>query len=92
MKHPIVFASVLCFGLALAGCDNNSKNIFRPPAAPLPPAPAPPPPAAAFEDNFGAGFGEAFRRGEFDEPREIVPGDIIPVSFTDDPLEIPPGG
>lgn len=88
MNRSVLFASVLCLGLAVAGCDNSYKST---PVTP-PPAPPPPPPAAAFEEAFGAGFAEAFQRGALDEPREIVAGDIIPVSFTDDPLEIPPGG
>jgi hypothetical protein len=90
MKRPLMIAAALCMGLAAAACDYSGGEFTK---TPLPqPPPPPPPPAPAFAENFGAGFAEAFQRGEFDEPRQIEPGDIIPVSFTDDPLEIPPDG
>lgn len=90
MKRSSMLLAVLVTGLTVTACDSSSGKVSAPP--PPPPAPAPPPPAPAFAENFGAGFAEAFERGEFDEPREVQAGDIIPVSFTDDPLEIPPEG
>jgi len=38
------------------------------------------------EDQFGKGFGEAYRADPKSEPVKIKPGDMIPVSTTTEPV------
>ncbi len=40
------------------------------------------------EDQFGKGFGKAFRASPNSEPANLVEGDVIPVSNTAEPVEI----
>ena len=40
------------------------------------------------EDQFGKGFGEAFRADPNSEPANVSEGDMVPVSLTAEPVKI----
>ncbi len=42
---------------------------------------------AGVEQQFGDKFADAFNADPNDEPIDPMPGDIIPISFTDDPVD-----
>ena len=68
----------------LAACDSGSSNT----AVDVTP-PAPPPVSAPVEDSLGVAFGVAFRANPNTDPRDPGEADIIPVSFTTEPVAIP---
>lgn len=70
-------------GAGLAACDRGGGKSVR--VAP----PNEPPAATPIEDRFGVAFGAAFRAPNNSDPRDPAEGDLIPVSFTTDPLPIP---
>ncbi|MBW3560219.1 MAG: hypothetical protein KY449_10715 [Proteobacteria bacterium] len=85
MTRILRAAAVLALlGAGLAACDGgrNNKSV----EVTLPPAP---PAAAPLEDQFGVGFGAAFRASNNTDPRDPAEGDLVPVSFTTDPVPIP---
>lgn len=41
------------------------------------------------EDRFGEGFGKAFRADPNSEPAKVDKKDVKPVSFTDEPIDVP---
>lgn len=75
---------------ATAACsDGAGDGVFTPPPAPppvVPPPPPPPPPMGAA--RFGANFAVSFNANPNSDPREPSQGDIIPPSFTTDPLDV----
>ncbi len=73
-------AAALAAGLsACGGGSDGGGNVVNPPNPPAPPA-------AKFEDQFGAGFGAAYRVASNADPVEPSPGDLIPLSLTTDPV------
>ncbi len=40
------------------------------------------------EDRFGRGFGRAYRAHQNSEPKNVVDGDVVPVSRTAEPIPI----
>jgi hypothetical protein len=40
------------------------------------------------EDRFGKGFGQAYRADRNSEPKNVVDGDVVPVSRTAEPIPI----
>ncbi|MEO7786636.1 MAG: hypothetical protein ABIR77_02255 [Sphingomicrobium sp.] len=42
------------------------------------------------EDKFGVAFGTAFRASMDSEPASVADSDIVPVSFTTEPIDITP--
>lgn len=76
MKKHIIFM----LALGLAACSGGGGGGGGLPQ---------PPPAAPIEDNFGAGFGAAFRANPNSEPRDPMAADIIPVDVTKDPVLLP---
>jgi hypothetical protein len=66
---------------ALADCGGSNNT---PPAPPV----AVTPPAAKLEDQFGAGFGTAFRADPNTEAKDPAPGDVNPVDPTREPITI----
>lgn len=69
--------------VALAGCSGGGgmgdmTMTIQPPMAP-----------PRLEDQFGAGFGAAFRQDRNGEPSEPTAGAVEPLSLTSDPREIP---
>lgn len=84
MKRILLTTAALgLLGATLAGCGGGGGSGMT--------VTQPPPVAARFEDQFGsaAGFGTAFRGTPNSEPRDVAPGDTIPVSLTAEPLTLP---
>ena len=50
----------------------------------------PPDVVTSQEDQFGLAFGRAFRAAANAEPRQVSDGDLVPVSFTTEPIDITP--
>ena len=75
-------AAALTASLAACGGGGGSDGgtTVTPPA---------PPTAVKLEDQFGAQFGATFRMAANTDPRDPAPGDLIPISFTTDPVNIP---
>ena len=40
------------------------------------------------EDQFGQGFGEAYRADPNSEPRPVAEGDVVPVSMVAEPVQL----
>ncbi len=78
MSNHRIAGSLLLLGL-LAGCGTDSVE-----------APPPPPPVvvAPAEDAFGANFGAAFRADPNSTPRTPADGDIIALTFTENPRAV----
>ncbi len=71
----------------LSGCGGGKKKRqAAPPPVVVTPTP-PPPTGGAFENQFGAGFGNFFRAAAWSEPGDPQPGDVIPISFDRDPVD-----
>lgn len=69
--------------LAACGSGGGGDGDNAPPAPPA--IVAPPPPQ---ENQFGANFGAAFRADPTSTPRDPADGDIVPLSFTTDPVNV----
>lgn len=68
----------------LAACSGgNNKRQPPPPAVGTPP---PPPASGSLASRFGAAFAAIFGTAATAEPRNIGPGDIIPVDKTAEPI------
>lgn len=79
-------AAAAALTASLAACDSGGGGGGgggTPPTPPAPPAPA------RIEDGFGPQFGAAFRADANSNPRDPAAGDLVPVSFTTDPVNIP---
>ncbi len=48
-----------------------------------------PPPATPIEDNFGTGFGQAFRAAPNSTPMTPSTADVVPVNPSGQPLRLP---
>ena len=80
-----------CFGSDNDGDGGNSVVVTPPPDPPPPPPPQPPPPPEtnfAEPGDFGAGFATAFAADPNSDPTDPMDGDIIPVTKTQDPLDV----
>jgi hypothetical protein len=66
-----------CFDSNDAGGDGGTVTLPPPQGAPK------------LEDQFGIGFGTIFRVSNTTEPGEPKPGDLIPICFTCEPVNIP---
>jgi hypothetical protein len=80
MTRKILLASTGLAALALAACGGGGKDT----AVVTPPPPAP----VRLEDQFGAGFGLAFRNDRNAEPGDPQPADLEPPSLTAEPREV----
>ena len=81
-RYLVTTATIAVLGFALSACGGGGRSMNT--------TVTPPPAAAPFEDQFGAaGFGVGFRAGANTDPRDIAPGDIIPLSLTADPVSLP---
>lgn len=49
----------------------------------------PPPPPVPFPGQLGIGFSITFGAAENAEPRDPQPSDVIPISLSTDPIEVP---
>jgi hypothetical protein len=70
-------------GLALAACGGGGGGSDKAPDPPLVIT-------TPQEDKFGAAFGTAFRADANSEPKQVNEGDIVPVSWTTEPIDINP--
>jgi hypothetical protein len=72
------------FILSLAACGGGggggSDTVVQPPTVIT----------TAQEDKFGVAFGAAFRAPANSEPANVSDTDIVPVSFTTEPIDITP--
>lgn len=84
MKHLLLTTvGLVLVGVTLSACGGGGGSGMT--------VTQPPPPAARFEEQFGSatGFGTAFRGTPNSEPRDVAPGDTIPVSLTAEPVTFP---
>lgn len=75
--------AMVAVAAGLAACGGGGGKSTKKVTTP-PPAAAPP-----LEDQFGVNFGTAFRVAANTDPRDPAPGDLIPICFTCDPVNIP---
>ena len=68
-------------GAALAACGGGGSETAPPPVVVVPPA-------AKLEDGFGINFGIDYRADPNTDAKDPVPGDIIPLDLTIDPVTI----
>ena len=72
-------AGVAAMASGLAACGGGGSSTTAPP----PPVVVPPPVIAPIEDQFGAGFGVAYRASPNTDPaRDPVAADLVPLSLT----------
>ncbi len=69
-------ALVLAAGLSACSKASNGSALSPPSSVPI-------------EDNFGAGFGQAFRAPASSTPVNPASGAAIPVNPTGQPLQVP---
>lgn len=82
MTDPMVkYIVMLLVGASVAGCERTPSDD-APVADPFAQK------SARTEDQFGKGFGKAYRADPKSEPAPVVKGDLIPVSHTAEPLAI----
>jgi hypothetical protein len=85
MRHRIrttlALAGAIGGGAAATACSDGG-------GMPTPPNPPQPPPAMGAE-RFGTGFALSARAAPNSDPREPTAADIIPLSLTTDPLDVP---
>jgi hypothetical protein len=85
-KQILRIATICCpLGLALAACGGGgggggSDKVAAPPTVIT----------TAQEDKFGVGFGTAFRASPDSEPKIVNDDDLVPVSWTTEPINITP--
>jgi hypothetical protein len=85
-KQILRIVMICCpLGLAVAACGGGgggggSDKVTSPPLVITTPQ----------EDKFGAAFGTAFRASPDSEPKVVNEGDIVPVSWTTEPIDINP--
>ena len=79
LKYNI--AVMLVFGTLFTACQRQSSDdvLENDPLAAT---------SARPEDQFGKGFGKAFRADRNSEPAIVADGDVIPVSHTAEPVQI----
>lgn len=72
---------ILLAGTSLSACSRKSADdvLANDPFAKA---------AARPEDQFGKGFGKAFRASPKSEPLNVVDGDLVAVSNTTEPVQI----
>ena len=68
----VVLAAGMTTALAAGGCDGGSNTGGF---------------VVPIQDQFGAGFANAFNAADTDEPVEPVAGDIIALDATEDPID-----
>ena len=80
MKRTLIMgtALVLLAG-SLSACKSGNKDV----------AVTPPAPPAKFEAQFGANFATAFQGAPNGEPKDVAAGDVIAVSPTAEPVNLP---
>lgn len=79
-RRITVVGFMLLIGTSLAACNRNSDDDV--------PANDPFASAGRQEDQFGKGFGKAFRADPNATPRVVSENDVTPVSTTAEPVMI----
>lgn len=82
MIRPIrLFGLILLAGASLTSCNKqDASDAPVPNQAELT--------VRSSEDQFGEGFGNAFRADPNSEPSNVMEGDVVPVSQTAEPVQI----
>ncbi len=81
IQPNLVFGLILLTGASLTACSNKAESDAA--GTDLFPSSAGRP-----EDQFGKEFGKAFRAHPNSEPANISDGDVVPVSVTDEPVQL----
>lgn len=79
-RSTISIGFILVAEMSLSACGNKSEDDFSVPASRAE--------SGRVEDQFGKGFGKAFRANPNSEPANVAQGDVIPVSRTAEPVDI----
>jgi len=81
ISPKLLFGVVVLAGASLSACGRQQENgaIEGDPFAAR---------STAKEDQFGKGFGEAFRADPNSKPRTVLENDVVPVSLTAEPVTI----
>lgn len=80
MRNVLISASLAA---ALAACGGPGGGRDKPP---VPPTVV----TTSQEDKFGVKFGQNFRAPAQSEPASVNDGDLVPVSWTTEPIDIVP--
>lgn len=78
-RRLIVAAAALGLVALLSACGGSGGGGGNPP-------PDVPPSGVG---RFGVGFAAAFAAAANSDPREVTAADVIPISLTTDPIEVP---
>ena len=81
IRPKLLFGLMLLAGASLTACDKQDASDA---SAPNQAAST----ARSAEDQFGEGFGNAFRADPTSEPSNVTEGDVVPVSQTAEPVQI----
>lgn len=82
MRNVLITTAIVLLGASVSSCGGGKGKGVD--------VGVTPPVAAPFENQFGAsGFGPGFRAGANTDPRDVAPGDVIPVSLTAEPVTLP---
>lgn len=73
----------LPLSLTMAACGGGGGGRDKPPEPPTVVT-------TAQEDKFGVKFGQDFRAPADSEPASVNDGDLVPVSWTTEPIDIVP--
>ncbi len=81
-RHSLLLGLILLSGASLSGCNRNSGGD----------APENDPfaarPSGKLEDQFGKGFAKAARAKPNSEPQTVDKNELVPVSYTAEPIPI----
>lgn len=81
MKRTLIIGTaLLLLAGSLSACKSGNKDVAVTP---------PPTPPAKFEAQFGANFATAFQGAPNSEPKDVAAGDVIAVSPTAEPVNLP---
>ena len=80
VKQSLLIGLILLSGASLSACNRKSESdvLANDPFAVR---------STAKGDQFGKGFGKAFRADPKSEPANVARDDVIPVSKTAEPIE-----
>jgi hypothetical protein len=81
-KFSLLLGLVLLSGASLSACNRSSESdaLENDPFAPRQ--------SAKVEDQFGKGFAQAARAKPNSEPRTVDRRELVPVSYTAEPIPI----
>ena len=81
IRPTLLFGLMLLAGASLTACNKQDASDALLPDQAASKARNP-------EDQFGEGFGNAFRAEPNSEPINVAEGDVVPVSQTAEPVQI----